>query len=316
MRAVPLALAAIVLAPEPASATACTTLEKRIRIAESNFGTGAGVNAKLVARQRAEMRKTRALQRKHLCGIRSTAACKQLDEAHAAMEKRIAKLERRNGSGNLRALRQQWREAGCPVSARKTKKPSRGSAVGSSRRVVATEPANTVVKSEAKAPPPAKVATICVRTCDGYFFPLSNAVDATLAPRDARRCAALCPSATTRLYMRPVNGTVEEMVDRSGLPYSAQRFAFRHQAEDYRPNKRCSCGTPDLGADNAEGSATPQSVPVSNTLVDGTEESTADGESRRNASVSFDWERARAFAKPPEATNRIRVVGQPFVPDR
>ena len=304
-RAVPLALAVAAFAPEAAYASTCEILAKRIRVAEASTGGGALANAKLIARQRTELRKTRALQRKHLCALRSDATCQQLNDARDAMVKRIAKLEKRTKPINLDALRGEWKNAGCSANARKKTKPK-------SEIASAPAPRSADPIEPKKTPPPKLVATICVRTCDGYFFPVSNAIAITLTPNDSRRCAALCPTATTRLYIRPVNGQVEEMVDRSGLPYSAQRFAFRHQAEDYEPNKRCSCGTPDQSVLEPSATAAGQSIPIPRDRA----VMTGDRETRRNASVSFGWERARAFAKPKDTSERVRVVGRPFVPDR
>ena len=76
---------------------------------------------------------------------------------------------------------------------------------------------------------------VCVRACDGGFFPISFVGD-----RDslARICQALCPNAETQLYSMPFGGTIEDSVSMSGSPYSSLLNAGKfEQAVD----QSCSC---------------------------------------------------------------------------
>jgi hypothetical protein len=76
---------------------------------------------------------------------------------------------------------------------------------------------------------------VCVRACDGGFFPLPYVGD-----RDslAEVCQALCPNAGTQLYSMPFGGTIEESVSASGLPYASLPNAGKfEQAVD----QDCSC---------------------------------------------------------------------------
>ena len=76
---------------------------------------------------------------------------------------------------------------------------------------------------------------VCVRACDGGFFPISYVGD-----RDslARICQALCPNAETQLYSMPFGGTIEDSVSMSGSPYSSLPNAGKfEQAVD----QSCSC---------------------------------------------------------------------------
>jgi hypothetical protein len=76
---------------------------------------------------------------------------------------------------------------------------------------------------------------VCVRTCDGGFFPASYVGDRESL---AKVCQDLCPNAETKLYSMPFGGTIEESVSAFGLPYvslpSAGKF---EQAVD----ESCSC---------------------------------------------------------------------------
>ena len=76
---------------------------------------------------------------------------------------------------------------------------------------------------------------VCVRACDGGFFPVSYVGD-----RDslAKICQGLCPNGETQLYSMPFGGTIEESVSTSGLPYASLPNAGKfEQAVD----QNCSC---------------------------------------------------------------------------
>ena len=45
--------------------------------------------------------------------------------------------------------------------------------------------------------------TLCVRTCDGYYFPISFSTTSEHFPADARSCEAICPGTEARLFYLP-----------------------------------------------------------------------------------------------------------------
>ncbi len=68
--------------------------------------------------------------------------------------------------------------------------------------------------------------TVCVRLCDGYFFPLSFATNEDQFEKDQETCARSCAS-PARLYVYQNPGQEpEEMVDLSGKPYAKLSTAF------------------------------------------------------------------------------------------
>lgn len=77
---------------------------------------------------------------------------------------------------------------------------------------------------------------ICVRTCDGYFFPLST----TGGGREAgsQICQAQCPAAPTRLFFIPGDNALESAVGADGMPYVSLPNAFRYRTT-FDPS--CSC---------------------------------------------------------------------------
>lgn len=80
--------------------------------------------------------------------------------------------------------------------------------------------------------------TVCVRECDGGFFPISFATTSRYFNRDAAACANRC-GVPARLFVYPNDGgSPATMVDLQGRPYSALANANRYQ-DVYRPS--CSC---------------------------------------------------------------------------
>jgi hypothetical protein len=81
----------------------------------------------------------------------------------------------------------------------------------------------------------------CVRTCDGYYFPLSPQKRSDSEARAL--CHSLCPSATTEVYERRggPEASFAQAVSRTGKPYSklATAFAFRQKAV-----AACTCRSP------------------------------------------------------------------------
>ena len=72
---------------------------------------------------------------------------------------------------------------------------------------------------------------VCVRLCDGSFFPTASASGGDVA------CAAQCPDAPTALYTMPTD-RIEDAVSSTGRPYSALPVAKRYQTSF---ESTCTC---------------------------------------------------------------------------
>jgi Protein of unknown function (DUF2865) len=81
--------------------------------------------------------------------------------------------------------------------------------------------------------------TLCVRLCDGYYFPISFSVGRSRFEHDAQTCERSCPG-QVRLFVHPnPGGEVDgSMVDLSGKPYRDLKTAFLYRAE-HVPSCRC-----------------------------------------------------------------------------
>jgi hypothetical protein len=84
--------------------------------------------------------------------------------------------------------------------------------------------------------------TVCVRLCDGAFFPISFATVQSRFGEDEALCKRQCPAAEVSLYFYNNPGQdIQQAVSSSGQLYSALPNAFKYRTE-YNPS--CSCRGP------------------------------------------------------------------------
>jgi len=81
----------------------------------------------------------------------------------------------------------------------------------------------------------------CVRTCDGFYFPLSPQKRSDSESRAL--CQSLCPSAVTEVYERRggAEASFAQAVSRTGKPYSKLPTAFAFQKKAVAA---CTCRSP------------------------------------------------------------------------
>jgi hypothetical protein len=81
--------------------------------------------------------------------------------------------------------------------------------------------------------------TVCVRTCDGYFFPISYSTSPNRFAEDEQACQRMCPAAEVQLYTyRNPGEEITQAVSLNGHPYSELPTAFSYRKE---VNQACSC---------------------------------------------------------------------------
>jgi hypothetical protein len=80
---------------------------------------------------------------------------------------------------------------------------------------------------------------VCVRTCDGFFFPVSNAPGGRESLGEM--CQALCPGQETKAFFMSPTGDIEGAVGVDGQPYTSLANAGRYQ-RSFDPN--CGCRKP------------------------------------------------------------------------
>ena len=81
--------------------------------------------------------------------------------------------------------------------------------------------------------------TVCVRTCDGGYFPISFATVPARFPDDEKTCKALCPATEANLFAyRNPGEDINQAVSISGQPYTSLPNAF-HFRKEFNPS--CAC---------------------------------------------------------------------------
>jgi Protein of unknown function (DUF2865) len=81
--------------------------------------------------------------------------------------------------------------------------------------------------------------TVCVRTCDGFYFPISFATSPAKFPDDEKTCKNLCPAAEATLFSyRNPGEDISSAVSISGQPYPSSPNAFKYRTEF---NPSCAC---------------------------------------------------------------------------
>ena len=89
------------------------------------------------------------------------------------------------------------------------------------------------------APPSGTYRTVCVRSCDGAYFPISFATVPGRFPDDEKACKAQCPATEANLYTyRNPGEDMNQAVSISGQNYTALPNAFKYRTEF---NPTCSC---------------------------------------------------------------------------
>jgi hypothetical protein len=84
--------------------------------------------------------------------------------------------------------------------------------------------------------------TVCVRACDGYYFPISYSTVQSRFADDARTCQRECPATAAELYTyRNPGEDIAQAVSLNGQSYTALPTAFQYRKE-YTPT--CSCRRP------------------------------------------------------------------------
>ena len=99
------------------------------------------------------------------------------------------------------------------------------------------------VERAAVVPNPLGKRSVCVRLCDGYFFPVGPVSDSSDVSGHEALCSGLCPGAPTRLYFQPAGSDkIEDAISaKDSKPYTALPVAFRHSD---KADNTCSCRRP------------------------------------------------------------------------
>ena len=172
--------------------------------------------------------------------------------------------------------------------------------------------------------------TLCVRTCDGFFFPISFATVPARFGDDAQTCQRLCPASETMLFSHRNPGEeVDQAVSVNGTFYKELPNAFKYRQSF---NASCSCRASGQSWADALGVERDETLQRGDIIV--TEERAKQMSQSRpvaqkgkagatpatNAPASGQANVPAAREEPPPATvqgdRRVRTVGPQFYPVR
>lgn len=81
--------------------------------------------------------------------------------------------------------------------------------------------------------------TVCVRTCDGFYFPISYATSSSRFAQDEKTCQRMCPASEAMLFSYRTTGEdITQATSINGQSYSALPNALKYRTEF---NAACSC---------------------------------------------------------------------------
>ncbi len=86
--------------------------------------------------------------------------------------------------------------------------------------------------------PFATYRTMCVRTCDGFYYPVSFSTLPSRFGLDEAVCKNKCAAPAELFVYKNPGETIEQMISLNGEPYSSAPFAFKYRKEYV---KGCSC---------------------------------------------------------------------------
>lgn len=95
-----------------------------------------------------------------------------------------------------------------------------------------------LIEERSRVPGGFGFATVCVRLCDGYYWPVSFSTSSSHFGDDETVCQNSCAAPVRLFTYRQGSETAEDMVDLKGQPYSRLPTAFRYRATY---DQSCKC---------------------------------------------------------------------------
>jgi len=166
--------------------------------------------------------------------------------------------------------------------------------------------------------------TVCVRSCDGYYFPISYSTLPTHFAEDERTCQRECPAADVTLYSyRNPGESIDQAVSTNGQLYTALPAAYRYRTQLV---SGCSCRRPGESWEDALKNADDSSTLVRGDIVVTDQNAKAlsqppkpSGKQAPSAAPSPPAATAApvsstaSTAVPEKPKGEVRIVGPPFL---
>ena len=240
----------------------CIRLEGQLATIDRGTGSGDPIRdeqirryQEMASRQQAELDRVTAQARRMGCDAsgffslfnNNSAQCgpvnNQIQQMRGNLDQITSSLERLRSGGLGGADRENQRRSVLTALAQNNCGPQYANAVRGSGNFLDNLFGNN---NAAIAPPTGDLApqsgtfrTVCVRTCDGAYFPVSFATVSARLQEDEKTCKALCPATEAVLYAHRNPGEdMNQAVSLSGQPYTALPTAFKFRVSH---DPACSC---------------------------------------------------------------------------
>jgi hypothetical protein len=342
----------------------CRALEIQINAAPrgqstSRISAQAGKYSKAIAAQSVQINKAKAQVRALGCsgsiitiGGGGKAACAKINGAIKSMNANMSKLKAQyarltTGGGTVSSrevLKARYDDAGCgtPDDALKAKtKKERKAEIVAMLGEAKAKREERQLSIEGNEIPGLSFSgdtfrTLCVRKCDGYYFPISFSTTKGNFKRDTVACESMCPGTEVELFMHKVpEEESEDMVSQKGEPYKAMSYAFAYRQEGSTKDPACRCqalqgvgilnngtaGSTGIASIDGKPVETPDAFETADTVPVPTPRADIifDRESVADAAGDLTDEDIIAVFEPQvaetNADGSIRVVGPVFLPD-
>jgi Protein of unknown function (DUF2865) len=333
------------LSDQPASSPICVRLETQLAVFDRSTGDAARAeqikrSEDAIAQQQADLDRTLAQAHRVGCAGGGFFALfsglspqcgpltSRIQQMRGNLDRMMSELEQlKSGdtdqNGQRRALIDQLAQNNCGKQY-----TDAAAAAGPRGFFDALFGGGTVVNPAGDGAPSGTYHTVCVRTCDGYYFPISYSTVPSHFAEDQRTCQRLCPAAQVTLYTyRNPGESMQQAVSVNGQLYTALPNAFRYRKELVTA---CSCRRPGeswaQALKNADDSSTlesgdivvtdqkakalsqvPRTVPARQPAKAGADQVDATATATVQATGA-----ASASAADP-AHRKVRVVGPPFL---
>jgi hypothetical protein len=296
--------------PAPQVAQACLRLESQLATLDSQNVADPQQQALEASynQQRANVdamiAKSRGMGcgRNFLFGPRPPAECRgleaQIDKQRTSVDRLESQLKRGNGDAGLREARRRdliaalaQYQCGPQYQAAAPQEPQRGGLFGLlfGNRGGGGGGGGGVHEQypggPAELPQSSTFRTVCARTCDGFFFPVSFSTVPARFGQDENICRRTCPGTEAIMFSYPnPGGTIEQATSPSGQAYKDLPNAFKYQTEFV---KDCSCRPANMSWAQALANAEDDTV--------------------QRGDIVVDEERARAMSLP-KGTGNVRAT--------
>ena len=232
--------------PTRAQGVDCDGLRQQMAAAQQSDPGREARFARAIEQQRTELARTQAYGDSIGCGglnlFGAPAQCDTVETRINRQQENLAALEAqsrliRNGDPNQIADLTARYNASCRTA------PDADTAIYADPGLVDRDGNPSIMDegSQAEHRPQGGGKAICVRTCDGGFFPLGSGVRNDSLDAMQALCSAQCPNTEAKLYTTSDTDNISEAVALDGTPYTALPAAFRFQKTH---DAACTCKPP------------------------------------------------------------------------